>query len=163
GIWRYQDKCNKASTANLHHHAIRCFGQDAIDMAVNGKPGVPTGNIFSSFTHQGQQPVTYSHRAHLNPDNCLANIVSDPELIDLLMTGHLHLKVPCPNTVQCDIKAAYMKCHEHISKLLQDHPRHVHFTTDAWMSTNHHVFVAWTVHLEHNGTMLAFLLDAIEV
>jgi hypothetical protein len=28
-----------------------------------------------------------------------ANIVSDPELIDLLMTGHLHLKVSCPNTI----------------------------------------------------------------
>ncbi|KAF8223902.1 hypothetical protein L208DRAFT_1314735 [Tricholoma matsutake] len=92
-----------------------------------------------------------------------ANIVSNPELIDLLMTGHPHLKVPCQNTVRCDVKVAYVKCHEHISKLPQDHPGHVHFTTDAWMSTNHHVFVAWTMHIEHNGTMLAFLLDAIKV
>jgi hypothetical protein len=35
--------------------------------------------------------------------------------------------------------------------------------TDAWTSPNHHMFVAWTVHLEHNGTMLAFLLDVIKV
>jgi hypothetical protein len=25
------------------------------------------------------------------------------------------------------------------------------------------MFVTWTVHLEHNGTMLAFLLDILEV
>ncbi|KAF8229146.1 hypothetical protein L208DRAFT_1288230 [Tricholoma matsutake] len=161
----YQDKRDKASTANLCHHAIRCFGQDAVNMAVDGKPGIPTSNIFSLFAHQGQWPVTYSHCAHLNPEFCNhpANIISDPELIDLLMTGHLHLKVPCPNTIRCDVKAAYMKCHECVSKLLQDHPGHIHFTTDVWTSTNHHMFVAWTVHLEHNGTMLAFLLDAIEV
>jgi hypothetical protein len=28
---------------------------------------------------------------------------------------------------------------------------------------NHHAFVAWTVHLEHEGKMLAFLLNIIEV
>ena len=92
-----------------------------------------------------------------------ANIVSDPELIDLLTTGHPHLKVPSPNTVRRDVKAAYEKCRERIMKLLQDHPGRIHFATDAWTSTNHHAFVAWTVHLEHNGTMLAFLLDIIEV
>ena len=92
-----------------------------------------------------------------------ATIVSDPELIDLLITGHPHLKVPCPNTVRRDIKAAYLKCRERITKLLQDHPGRVHFAMDVWTSTNHHVFVAWTVHFEHNGTMLAFLLDILEV
>ena len=35
--------------------------------------------------------------------------------------------------------------------------------TDAWTSTNHHAFVAWTVHLKHNGAILAFLLDILEV
>lgn len=92
-----------------------------------------------------------------------ASIVSDPELIDLLTTGHPHLKVPSPNTVQRDVKAAYKKCHQQITKLLQDHPGQIHFATDAWTSTNHHAFVAWTVHLEHEGAMLAFLLDIIEV
>jgi len=91
------------------------------------------------------------------------HIVSDPELIDLLTTGHPHLKVPSPNTVRCDVKAAYEKCQEHITKLLQDHPGHIHFVTDAWTSTNHQAFVAWMVHLEHDRTMLAFLLDIIKV
>jgi hypothetical protein len=34
---------------------------------------------------------------------------------------------------------------------------------DAWTLPNHHAFVAWTVHFEYNGTMLAFLLDIVEV
>jgi len=92
-----------------------------------------------------------------------ANITSDPELIELLTTGHPHRKVPSPSTVRRDVNAAYLKCRERIAKLLQDHPGRVHFATDAWTSTNHHAFVAWTVHLEYNGVMLAFLLDIIEV
>jgi len=35
--------------------------------------------------------------------------------------------------------------------------------TDAWTSTNHHACVAWTVHFEHKGAMLAFLLDIVEL
>ena len=95
--------------------------------------------------------------------NLPASIITDPELIDLLTTGHNHLKVPSPNTVRRDVKVAYVKCHERISKLLQEHPRLVHFTTDAWTSTNHHACVAWTVHFEHNGAMLAFLLDIVKL
>jgi len=81
-----------------------------------------------------------------------ATVISDPELINLLTTGHPHLKVLSLNTVQHDIKAAYKRCCQCITKLLQEHPGHVHFATDAW-----------TVHLKHNGTILAFLLDIIEV
>jgi len=92
-----------------------------------------------------------------------AAVVSDPELINLLTTGHPHLKVPSPNTVRRDVKAAYERCRQRITKLLREHPGCVHFATDAWTSTNHHAFVAWTVHLEHNGAMLAFLLDIIKV
>jgi hypothetical protein len=92
-----------------------------------------------------------------------ASIVTDPELVNLLTTGHPHLKVPSPNTVRRDIKAAYLRCRERISKVLREHPGRVHFATDAWTSTNHHAFVAWTVHLEYNGTMLAFLLDIVDV
>jgi len=34
---------------------------------------------------------------------------------------------------------------------------------DAWTSPNHHAFVAWTIHLEYEGEMLAFLLDIVEL
>ena len=108
-----------------------------------------------------------SNSAHtvkwVTESNHPAAIVADAELINLLMTGHPHLKVPSPNTVRRDIKAAYRKCWERIVKLLQDHPGHVHFATDTWTSTNHQAFVAWMVHLEHEGTMLVFLLDIVEV
>ncbi|KAF8237636.1 hypothetical protein L208DRAFT_1246708 [Tricholoma matsutake] len=164
-VQHYQDTGDKSSTANLRHHAIWCFGKDIVNAAIKGEPGASQrGNIFSAFAHQGQQPITYSHCAHLNPEfhNHPANIASNPEFMDLLMTGHSHLKVPSPNTIQHDVKAAYVKCHECITKLLQDYPGRVHFTTDAWTSTNHHAFVAWTVHFKHNGT-LAFLLDILKV
>jgi len=45
----------------------------------------------------------------------------------------------------------------------QEHDGKLHFTTDAWTSPNHHASVAWTVHLQHEGKMLAFLLDIVEV
>ena len=37
------------------------------------------------------------------------------------------------------------------------------FVTDAWTSPNHKAFVAFTVHLEDNGSPLAMLLDIVEV
>ena len=46
---------------------------------------------------------------------------------------------------------------------LQEHPGHLHFSTDAWTSPNHRAFVAWTVHFEYEGAMIVFLLDIIEV
>jgi hypothetical protein len=49
------------------------------------------------------------------------------------------------------------------AKGLKDYPGRLHFATDAWTSPNHRAFVAWTVHLQHEGKMLAFLLDFVEV
>src|SRR3984885_2756030 len=71
GIRRYQDKGDKSSTAtaNLRHHAMRCFGEDTVNMAMKGEPSVDrSGNIFNTFAHQGKQPATYSHRAHSTPE-----------------------------------------------------------------------------------------------
>ena len=68
GVRRYQDKADKSSTANLRHHAIRCFGEDVVNAAVNGENASHSGNIFNSFARQGQKPVTYSFRTHTNPE-----------------------------------------------------------------------------------------------
>ncbi|KAF8221742.1 hypothetical protein L208DRAFT_1062671, partial [Tricholoma matsutake] len=46
---------------------------------------------------------------------------------------------------------------------LKEHPGHVHFATNAWTSPNHRAFVAWTVHLHHEGHILTFLLNIMEV
>jgi len=69
GIRRYQDKGDKSSTANLRHHAMRCFGEDSVNAAMKGESGTSrSGNIFSTFARQGKQPATYSHRAHSTPE-----------------------------------------------------------------------------------------------
>lgn len=69
GVRRYQDSKDKASTANLKHHARRCFGEEAVKTALGAKDvGGESGSIFSLFARQGQQPVQYSHRSHSNPE-----------------------------------------------------------------------------------------------
>jgi len=45
----------------------------------------------------------------------------------------------------------------------QEQPEHVHFATDAWTLSNHRAFIAWTVHFHHQGHLLVFVLDIIEV
>jgi hypothetical protein len=91
------------------------------------------------------------------------DIVSDPIFIDLLTTGNPYLKVPSPNTVRRDVNAVYAKYREHIIKLLQNHPGHIHIATGVWTSIKHRSLLVWTVHHEHEGRMLAFLLDIVQV
>ena len=69
GVRRYQDSKDKASTANLKHHALRCFGEDAVNAAIAGKKHTnPLRGIFALFARKGKQPVRYSHRVHTNPE-----------------------------------------------------------------------------------------------
>ena len=35
--------------------------------------------------------------------------------------------------------------------------------TDGWVTSKHQAFIVWTVHLQHDGKMLAFLLDFVKV
>lgn len=60
GVRRFQYTSDKSSTANLKHHAIRCFGQDTVTAALKGGP--PKSSIFTAFAFQGQRAVTDSHR-----------------------------------------------------------------------------------------------------
>ena len=45
----------------------------------------------------------------------------------------------------------------------QDYDGALNFATDAWTSPNHKAFVAFTVHMEHNGEPVSMLLDLVEV
>jgi ABC-type cobalamin transport system permease subunit len=47
--------------------------------------------------------------------------------------------------------------------MLQEHEGALSFATDAWMSPNHKVFVAVTVHFENNRVPLCMILDVVEV
>jgi hypothetical protein len=46
---------------------------------------------------------------------------------------------------------------------LKEHPGSLHISTDCWTSPNHRAFVAFVVHLEHNGAPLSLLLDVAEL
>lgn len=39
----------------------------------------------------------------------------------------------------------------------------MNFTTDAWTSPNHKVYVAFTVHFAHEGAPVSMLLNLVEV
>jgi hypothetical protein len=68
-VRRFQDSKDKASTANLKHHALRCFGEDAVGAAIAGKEATNrSGSIFALFARQGKKLVKYSHRVHTNPE-----------------------------------------------------------------------------------------------
>jgi len=69
GIRRYQDSKDKSSTANLKHHTLCCFGEDAVNAAIAGNKHTNHHHgILALFTRQGKQPVKYSHRVHTNPE-----------------------------------------------------------------------------------------------
>jgi len=69
GVHHYQDSKDKASTANLKHHALRCFGEDAINTAIAGKEHTNRSRgILALFTCKGKQPVKYLHCVHTNPE-----------------------------------------------------------------------------------------------
>jgi hypothetical protein len=68
-VRRFQDSKDQSSTANLKHHALRCFGEDAVNEAITGKKSANrNGSIFALFARKGKQPVKYSHRVHSNPE-----------------------------------------------------------------------------------------------
>ena len=69
GVRCYQDSKDKSSTANLKHHALRCFGADVVNAAIAGKEHANRNRgIFKFFARQGKQPVKYSHCVHTNPE-----------------------------------------------------------------------------------------------
>jgi hypothetical protein len=58
GVRRYQDSKDKSSTANLKHHALRCFGEDAVNAVIAGKEhSNGSRGILALFARKGKQPV----------------------------------------------------------------------------------------------------------
>jgi hypothetical protein len=45
----------------------------------------------------------------------------------------------------------------------KEYDRALNFATDAWTSPNHKAYVAFMVHLEHEGIPMSMLLDLVEV
>lgn len=91
------------------------------------------------------------------------NIVTDRQLHDMLSSGRPQLTLPTKYTISRDIFCCFDYAREKIDRLLQEYDGRLHIATDAWTSPNHRAFVAFTVHLAHNGRRLQFLLDIFEV
>ena len=69
GVRRYQDSKDKSSTTNLKHHAVACWGKEAVYNAFNGQPiKGQSGSIHAAFARQGQQPVHRTHCMHTNDE-----------------------------------------------------------------------------------------------
>ncbi|KAF8240027.1 hypothetical protein L208DRAFT_1235205, partial [Tricholoma matsutake] len=150
GIQQYQDSKDCVATSNLKSHTMKCFGINAVNAAANKtKPNCHDGSIFALFACPGQQLVMISHQSCTNGK--------------MRYAGCPGTLLPSPMMVSCDIKASFKKWWQHIHKLLAEHAGFVHFATDAWTSLNHWAFIAWTVHFHHQGHILMFLLDIIEV
>ena len=65
GVRRYLDTQDRSSTGNLKKHAIACWGEEAVSLALRGEAATSrSGSIFSAFARQGQHLVTISHRLH---------------------------------------------------------------------------------------------------
>src|SRR6266849_3370994 len=63
GVRRFQDSKDKSSTANLKHHVIRCFSEEAVKSIITGGAQVTQSrSIFSLFAHLVQQPVLHSNQ-----------------------------------------------------------------------------------------------------
>ncbi|KAJ7705728.1 hypothetical protein B0H14DRAFT_2415906, partial [Mycena olivaceomarginata] len=161
GVRRYQMKVNgdphsdRSSTSNLKKHAKQCWGSDIVEARIKGVAADTScdGSIFAAFARSGQHPVNVSHRTHTKPEF----------RYDLLTAGRPELTVPSRSTVARDLKAVYECSADRVKKLLTEYDGRLSFATDAWTSPNHRAFVAWTVHLQHNGEPLVFLLDIFEV
>ncbi|KIM60412.1 hypothetical protein SCLCIDRAFT_40898, partial [Scleroderma citrinum Foug A] len=149
-VRRYLDKKDARSTSNMRKHAKKCWSEEAVATADDAQNAgkarkhmvgsiLHQGSITTSFECKGKGNIAYSHRQHTR------------RFQSLMKTGRPKYYLPHPTTVSHDL-TTYL---EYNSK--------VNFTTDVWTSPNHKAFVAFAVHLEHNGVPLAFPLDVIEV
>ncbi|KAF8144689.1 hypothetical protein K438DRAFT_1631437, partial [Mycena galopus ATCC 62051] len=155
GITRYQTNkdgtkaADRSSTSNLMKHAKKCWGADVVKARMKGVEAQgKDGSIFSAFANASARPVAPSdHR----------------EFRHILGAGRPEYRLPSRRIVARDLRAAYDHSRIVIATLLRDYPGRLSFGTDAWTSPNHRGFLAWTVHLQHEGELLSFPLDVFEV
>ncbi|THU92517.1 hypothetical protein K435DRAFT_582132, partial [Dendrothele bispora CBS 962.96] len=173
----YLNRGDHLSMSNLKKHALNCFGKDAVEAAVQGVKEAASSqrNIYLMFAGLGNKVVSISHRMHTNTERRAAVvrwvtescrpiwITENHKLRELMLTGRPQAEFSRPKRVTKDIKTAFEHCSGHIRQLLQNYPGQLSFATDCWTSPNHRAFSAWTVHLQHQGNPLVFLLDIIEI
>ncbi|KAJ7140228.1 hypothetical protein C8R43DRAFT_892910 [Mycena crocata] len=178
GIRRYLDKKDLSSTGNLLGHARVCHGSAAVEAVMRGdepKAGRRDGSIYAAFARIGSRVKSFSYRPHSKTEtrahivrwiaesNRPAKIVSDDGFENLMKTGRPGTTLPSPRQVGRDVITAHLMSREKMKRLLQEYQGNLSFCTDAWTSPNHRAIVAFTVHLQHEGTPLQFILDTCEI
>ena len=147
GVRRFQDSKDHAATSNLRSHAIKCFGQDAVDSAFsNTQSRGRDTSIFAAFARQGQRPVKVSHHAHTKAEsrwvscwtwvfrmlshsfvvpilwcaksNGPLHIVKDPQFEILMKAGRPMTYIPSSSMVSRDIKLVFEILCQCIDKIL---------------------------------------------
>ncbi|KAJ7301523.1 hypothetical protein DFH08DRAFT_724176, partial [Mycena albidolilacea] len=161
GTSRYQTNkdgtraTDRSSTSNLMKHAIKCWGKDVVSARMKGVEAQgKDGSIFTAFARASERPVAPSDRT-----------LTEAELrCSILASGRPEFRLPrSRRTVARDLSSAYEFSRAYVQKLLEEYPGRLSFGTDAWTSPNHRAFVAWVVHLQHEGELLSFPLDVYEV
>ncbi|KAL1684626.1 hypothetical protein GGG16DRAFT_67949 [Schizophyllum commune] len=163
-VRRYLDTSDKMSTSNLLNHALSCWGKPAVDAAKgagsakDARKSVATplkrdGDIKLAFERKGQGKITYSTRQYTKTETRYR----------LMKTGRPEQYIPSRSTVSRDLKSVFVRTRKRIAKMLQDHDGDLSFQTDCWTSPNHKAYMGTTVTLEHNGSMMTFVLDIVEV
>ncbi|KAH9897078.1 uncharacterized protein BXZ73DRAFT_62961 [Epithele typhae] len=161
---RYLDKSDATSTGILQKHAIRCWGQEAVDSAREANMTADevrkivvskrlSSDIKTYFTRKGKGSVVFSNR-HLTQ--------AETRWI-LMKTGRPNFKIPSPSTLARDTRTLFTRSRERIGRLLRDYDGHINIATDCWTSPNHRAFTAVTVHFLHNDEPISMLLDIVEV
>ncbi|KIM70400.1 hypothetical protein SCLCIDRAFT_100751 [Scleroderma citrinum Foug A] len=164
-VRRYLDTKDAGSTGNLRKHARSCWGVavvNAADSAASAdevhKVIIPNilkdGSIAVAFKLK-KGATTYSHHQHTREET--------KGFQCLMKTGHPAYYIPSRWTVSRDVHLVFAQTRNRIATMLQKYNGKLSFTTDAWTSPNHRAFIAFSVHLEHNGVPLSMPLDVVEV
>ncbi|KIK77422.1 hypothetical protein PAXRUDRAFT_166906, partial [Paxillus rubicundulus Ve08.2h10] len=150
---QYLDKKDAHSTGNMRKHVKSCWGDETLETADTAKDvnevrakivgGVLRNRtIMAAFERKGKGKVVYSHRLHTRAEA--------KGFKSLMKTGRPEYYIPSLETVSAD-------------NTYQEYEGQISFTTDAWTSPNHRAFVAFSMHLKHEGIPLTFPLDVVEV
>ncbi|KAF8691618.1 hypothetical protein AX14_002749 [Amanita brunnescens Koide BX004] len=184
-----QKKGAKAMSLNVLDEAVAklfgCWGKDVykqisrakdIDTAHAGVKGyLANGSISVAFS-KGQLTHTYSScpltKLEIKVEIvqwvaeslCPFKIIVDCGFKMLMKTGCPEFYLPHLSTISCNVWLVFGCTHKRIAKMLQAYEGALSFSPDAWtLEASCHSFVAIIVHLDHNGSPLAMVLDVIKV
>ncbi|KAL1739475.1 hypothetical protein HDZ31DRAFT_49335 [Schizophyllum fasciatum] len=107
------------------------------------------------------------------------SVVDDEGFKRLMKTGRPEHYLPSQSTVSRDLKRVFARSRACIAKMLQachlgivmsmeaeylqEYDGDLNFQTDCWTAPNHKAYMGTTVTLEHDGSMMTFVLDVVEV